>query len=364
MPDAPSEASVLAAARWAIRTAEGLTAGEQGELARWLAADPAHESLLREHQGAWARFDPLAVAAAAAPATENGAALGEVTPFPAPSAAAASHAAPAWRRSLYACAGVALAAALAVGVFLTATRRAEQPAIARVAALSLPALCEQQTLLDGSTVELNRGAAIATEFLPSERRVRLLRGEATFTVAKDPARPFVVVAGGVDVRALGTVFNVRLGQEAADVLVTEGSVRVAAPVPAVAADAEADANAAVDVADSASHVLTAGQQVVMPAEPGATAGQVTSLSLAEIERRLSWQPRLLRFDDAPLVDIVDAFNRRNPVRLVVVDPQLCALRLTLTFRSDNVAGFVRLIGDNYGIRAEPRSEHEVVLQRK
>ena len=42
-------------------------------------------------------------------------------------------------------------------------------------------------------------------------------------------------------------------------------------------------------------------------------------------------------------EIVAAFNRRNPVPMVVADPDLAAVRLTAAFRSDNVASFVRLI---------------------
>ena len=51
-------------------------------------------------------------------------------------------------------------------------------------------------------------------------------GEAYFTVAKNPGRPFVVAAGGVGVRAVGTAFNVRLDSDAVEVLVTEGRVQV------------------------------------------------------------------------------------------------------------------------------------------
>ncbi|MBI4626652.1 MAG: FecR domain-containing protein [Verrucomicrobia bacterium] len=54
----------------------------------------------------------------------------------------------------------------------------------------------------------------------------LARGKAHFTVAKNPSRPFVVSAGGGDVQAVGTVFNIRLRSEAIEVFVTEGKVQV------------------------------------------------------------------------------------------------------------------------------------------
>ena len=55
---------------------------------------------------------------------------------------------------------------------------------------------EVRTLADGSVVELNKGAEIAVDFSGAERHIRLLRGEAHFTVEPDPSRPFVVSVAG------------------------------------------------------------------------------------------------------------------------------------------------------------------------
>jgi transmembrane sensor len=39
------------------------------------------------------------------------------------------------------------------------------------------------------------------------------------------------------------------------------------------------------------------------------------------------------------------------------------MRLSAAFRSDNVEGFVRLMESDFGMRAEWRSEREIVLRR-
>ena len=57
---------------------------------------------------------------------------------------------------------------------------------------------------------MNRGADVSVLYTPTERRVRLDRGEANFKVAKANERPFFVLVGGFRVRAVGTEFNVRL----------------------------------------------------------------------------------------------------------------------------------------------------------
>ncbi len=81
-------------------------------------------------------------------------------------------------------------------------------------------------LPDGSRVVLNTETEIAVAYTPAERRLELRRGEAHFIVTKDSARPFVVSVDGVAIRAVGTTFNIRRRGDTADVLVTEGRVRV------------------------------------------------------------------------------------------------------------------------------------------
>lgn len=65
-------------------------------------------------------------------------------------------------------------------------------------------------LPDGSTVVLNAGSKIYynKDFSGPLREVTLF-GEAFFDVAKNPERPFIVHAGGINIKVLGTAFNVR-----------------------------------------------------------------------------------------------------------------------------------------------------------
>ena len=110
-------------------------------------------------------------------------------------------------------------------------------------------------------------------------------------------------------------------------------------------------------------LLSVGQSAVVSLVASAPGPQVNSLAESELATRLAWQPRLLDFTCAPLAEIVAEFNRRNPVQLAVGDPELSALRLSAAFRSDNVEGFVRLMESDFGMRAEWRSEREIVLRR-
>lgn len=325
------------AAQWVLRQDRGLTAGEQDAFSQWLAADPLHREALAEHRWGWEEMDRL---------------IGiqtTVHALPDPDLLAPL---PRRRPSLLwwgALGGMAAALAFAAISFWGAPRG--QPEAAAGSALFAP--IEQRTLADGSVVSLNRGASVEVQFTSGERRVLLVQGEANFQVAKNAQRPFVVSAGGVKVRAVGTAFNVRLGRAAVEVMVTEGKVQVAAP-----------AGPAPHAPDATRlPVLEAGQSTVVPLQPHDAAPRVVTLSASEMETRLAWQPRLLDFTDTPLRDIVVEFNRRNAIRLRLGDAALQDVRLSATIRSDNVEGFVRLMESDFGMKADWRAD-EIVLRKQ
>jgi len=109
-------------------------------------------------------------------------------------------------------------------------------------------------------------------------------------------------------------------------------------------------------------VLMAGQSARVDLAP-AMVPQVAAISAAQIEDQLAWKPRLLDFTNAPMTEIVAAFNSGNPVHLRLGDAPLADMRLSATFRSDNVEGFVRLMESDFDLRAEWRSDGEIVLRR-
>lgn len=318
----------LAASGWIVRSSRGLTAEEQDEYSAWLAADPRHGVWLAKRRQAWSEFDVL---------TEW---RPEHSAEPNPDLLAA----PRKRRRAPRLAFL-LALAAGVAVALVVLRRA--PVEKNEPAAVVVVRYESRALDDGSVVELNGGAQIEVRFTEEERRVRLVRGEAHFQVAKNPLRPFVVEAGGVAVRAVGTAFNVLLGGHDVEVLVTEGRVRVDPPAASAAASSAPD--------------VSAGQRVVV-ALTGGQAPIVTVVSDEEIARRLAWQPRLLDFSATPLADVAAEFNRRNRTQLVLADPALREMPIVASFRSDNLDGFVRMLELSAGVTAE-RTGDTVVLRR-
>ncbi|WP_415909953.1 FecR family protein [Oleiharenicola sp. Vm1] len=208
---------------------------------------------------------------------------------------------------------------------------------------------ERLALPDGSRVELKDGTQLVVQYSETERRVKLTGGEAHFSVWKDKARPFVVDAAGVEVRAVGTAFNVRLDPRDVQVIVTEGRVQVEQPA------------AAVPVAPA--YVSVGQQAVVALAQP--VAPTISGVTNEDIARELAWQAPRLEFNETPLADAVAEFNRLNRHQIELGDPALGALRIGGTFRPDNVEAFIRMLAAEpaFGLRAEPAGENRTVLRR-
>jgi transmembrane sensor len=348
-PHPERDAIATDAAQWVLRLDRGLTPAEQDAYTQWLAADPRHRAALAEQRWGWEELDRLAGI------------QDSVHAVPDPDLLRPRAAPPAWRRAVFT--GFALAAAAAVAAVVWWPRAAPRSVSSPSPSFALAAPIEERRLDDGSVVALNRGAVLELDYGPAQRRVVLVRGEASFVVAKDAARPFVVHANGVDVRAVGTAFNVRLDPKGVEVHVTEGRVSVAGPAPVPTPGAEPAPAPSAVLVDAGQRAVVPAVPVVAAAEP-APAPRVATLTEDEMARALAWQPRLLDFTDQTLGSIVAEFNRRNPVRLVVPEPGLGDLRLSASFRSDNVEGFVRLMESDFGMHAEWRGETEIVLRRR
>ena len=96
---------------------------------------------------------------------------------------------------------------------------------------------ETLSLADGSRVILNTNTTIRVRLERTQRRIDLESGEAYFSVAKDPSRPFVIFVSKKTVTALGTEFSLRRTADELQLVVTEGRVQLTTPNTPIAAPA-------------------------------------------------------------------------------------------------------------------------------
>jgi len=324
------------AALWLARRDRGLSPAEQDDYLQWLRAHPLHAEVVGQQAAALERMMHL----------------GDWQPVqtsaPNPDLFAPSPAYARWRKPVLA--GLAAAAAVAVA-FLGFNRPVETSTAE--APRSYLRVNERMALPDGSRVELKDGTRVAVQYSESERRVVLRGGEAHFSVWKDTARPFVVVASGVEVRAVGTAFNVRLGAKQVEVLVTEGRVKVE----------QVEVAGAPVVSTVEVPVITVGERAVVSLDATASAPVIEAVTLADIARELDWQAPRLQFHETPLAEAVAEFNRLNRHQIELGEAALGALRIGGTFRPDNVEGFIRSLEPALGVRGEPAGLNRTILRR-
>lgn len=179
------------------------------------------------------------------------------------------------------------------------------------------------------------------------REVRLIDGQAMFTVHADASQPFHVLAGFTRVTVVGTRFSVRhtrsgLGDGDTRVAVEEGRVRVRRRVP--------DGDGA--FTDTSELVeLTAGQRVA--ADAGGRIGPVARLAVAAVA---PWREGRVSFEDTPLSQALAEFERYGDTRLVVHDPAVAALRIGGSFELRHLATFAQVLPQMLPVRLQPQRD--------
>jgi transmembrane sensor len=195
---------------------------------------------------------------------------------------------------------------------------------------------ELQTLrlTDNSILHLNTDSAVTVRYSHSERSVTLTVGEADFEVVHDPTRPFRVFAGAAEVTDVGTVFDIRLRNEAAVVTVIQGRVAV-------------NNRSQSGPQQSQSVELGAGQQI-----------SVTDQSLpsspisVDAERTTAWLHRQIMFEREPLERVATEFNRYSPKPIEIATPALQGLEISGVFATDDTDAFIAFLRSLKGVHVE------------
>ena len=345
--DSPLEEAAAAieakAADWAIRRAAGLTATETAELLCWLEGDVRRAGALREaEQTVGLLRRPRATGAAAVVWREL----------------RARQAGRRTRRRALAWAGAGLAvAASLVFAFSPILRQRRGAPTAPMTVVVRP---DRQTLPDGTVVHFNAGAEIRVRYTPDRRSVELLRGEALFTVIADAARPVVVAASGVEIRAVGTEFSVRRATADVDVLVTKGRVAVARTVVTL----DAAGSASRSVAGTEPVYVAAGSRVSMPVTEAILAPiPVQPVTPSEMLGALAWRNKRVEFTGTALSEAVALFNAVNRIQVALGDPALAGLRISGVFWTDDPEAFATLLEMSLSLRAERAAANRIVLHR-
>lgn len=305
-----------AAASWAARVDRGiLSSDERAALEKWLGSDT-------RRAGAYARA--LAVNAH----FDRAAALG---PGFSPEVFEEAREPPPLfsRRRLIATGGAVAAASIAAAVGFGTF-------FARTAVVTAKGDTRRIALAEGSAVTLNTDSRIEPHIQERLRQVDLVRGEALFDVSRDRNRPFVVNAGDVRVRVLGTSFSVRR--------FNDGSVEVAVLDGRVEVGAESTLHP---------HRLRRGQRVRVSPRGDF---QMERVSHAALERSVGWRRGIIDLHGMTLAQAAAEYARYSDRRIVIADPAIGAMKVTGIYSTSDPLGFARAAALSLDIQATPTAE--------
>ncbi|MEM6680692.1 MAG: FecR domain-containing protein [Pseudomonadota bacterium] len=220
------------------------------------------------------------------------------------------------------------------------------------------ALGEQRSvpLPDGSIIVINTQSQLKIGYTDTVREIEIYTGEALFDVAKDPVRPFRVIAGPSVAEAVGTRFNVRHINDKIDVAVIEGIVAFA-PKNSRFDDIVRVAGAGDDRSlEQGKVILNAGERTNMSATT-----KIPIIAGISTDAVTAWTARRLVFSGDDLSTIVAEFNRYNIRKLVISDDSLAKERLSGVFAADDPSSLIDFLKLTRGMRTA-QSDHELGIR--
>ena len=321
----PTPAQEQAALAWLRLLHDQPSSGDQLTFSHWLQADPAHAEAYAQAQVLWELSEEPARTLADEEAFALQGYLNAIN-------SSRRHSVLRWSGALAVAA--CLLMMIGFGVGWQPLRWIDDLGADYVSA---PGQIKTVTLADQSQVTLDADSAIAVDFSRGERHVQLRRGAGFFSVTHT-GDPFVVDAEKGQARVLGTQFEVRLQAHGARVTVLSGRV-------GVTADKQAE-----------QQILTAGQQVAYGE------GSAEKRHAVDSEAQLAWRQGWLNYYKATLAEVVQDLQRYYPGRIVLLNDELAARRVSGSFPSKDPQAVLSSLQGVVGFEQTQVMEHLIILR--
>lgn len=242
-----------------------------------------------------------------------------------------------------------LAAAASVALVLSGAYLAWTQFGANAAQVYASAIARNRdiTLPDGSMVALGGATTLTARFSKNERQIELGAGEAFFQVVHNAQRPFVVTAGSLSIRDVGTAFDVRRTGQRVTIAVTQGRVQIADNKLASGSKAH----------DGGVIEAVAGQLVSY--DPAKSAMSVSSITP---DQAIAWRSNRLEFLNEPLDVVVANINRYSTRPVQIADAGLKTLTFTGTVKTDAIDHWLNALPQVFPLRVS-ESGNQVILSK-
>lgn len=186
-----------------------------------------------------------------------------------------------------------------------------------------------QELPDGTSICLNKNASLeyTQEFNKNERFVKL-QGDANFDVAHNPEKPFIIDAGNINIKVLGTSFMVHAPKNSKyrEVIVEKGKVEVKSK------NKDGSENKV---------ILVKGQKVIFDVE-------TNSVRRAAIDQNYNaWRTKIFRFVDAPMHLVARRLSQAYHHEIIIPNQKTMNCPITVEGNKESFEVIIDRIEENY-----------------
>lgn len=198
------------------------------------------------------------------------------------------------------------------------------------------------TLPDKSVVALNSLSSIKyapQDFCKDNREIEF-EGEAHYKVAKDARHPFIIHMQGMEIKVLGTEFNVinRKKEQTAEVALLNGSVMLTS------------------LANGSTYTMKPNEIVVV----NKLTGRMDVREVSHIEDACAWQNKQLVFRDASLGKVIRSLEKNYGVEIAVkmdtIEP------FTGTLPNNNLTEALQIVSEAYQVKFSKTPAGKYVLR--
>jgi ferric-dicitrate binding protein FerR (iron transport regulator) len=218
----------------------------------------------------------------------------------------------------------------------------------------------QVTLPDGTRVWLNADSRLAYvgDFQGAIREISLT-GEAFFDVAKDPKRPFVIHANSIDIKVLGTVFNLRsyAGESTTETALLHGKIEVTLhnqPDNKIILKPNEKLIVSNAITNDNSKNAEAAKEDELIETPMLTLSKIRYASKDSLPTEAFWVQNKLAFDNETFEKVASKIERWYNVEIVIRNEQVKERHYTGYFEGNTLEDVMEALhisgGINYKIR--------------
>jgi transmembrane sensor len=193
------------------------------------------------------------------------------------------------------------------------------------------------TLPDGSVITLNKHSSLTySKHFNDKSRDVTLQGEAFFSVAPNKQKPFEIKVGAVNVRVVGTSFNIKETVQQTEVIVETGIVKV-------------------KVANDSVKLL--------PKEKVVINKRNSKLDVTKSSDLLYNYYRTKTFEciNTPLSELIDALNKTYDTKIIIANENTAKLPYTSTFKDMPLNDILKVITQTFNLTIEQRNG-EIILK--